>query len=87
MEILIMSALLARIREVAPGIHLRLYNLDASRLLDDLDADEVDLAIGYEGFPCGGSDHASCQNIKNPRGVLAGDLVHIGQDLDSDIGW
>jgi DNA-binding transcriptional LysR family regulator len=50
MEILIMPALLARMREVAPGIHLRLYNFDASRLLDDLDADEMDLAIGYEGF-------------------------------------
>ena len=48
MEILIMPALLARIREVAPGIHLRLHNIDASRLLEDLDADEVDLAISYE---------------------------------------
>jgi DNA-binding transcriptional LysR family regulator len=48
MEILIMPALLARMREVAPGIHLRLYNFDASRLLDDLDADEMDLAISYE---------------------------------------
>jgi len=57
MEILIMPALLARIREVAPGIHLRLYNLDASRLLDDLDADEVDLAIGYEGFQPGQFHH------------------------------
>jgi DNA-binding transcriptional LysR family regulator len=47
MEILIMPALLARIREVALGIHLRLYNFDASRLFDDLDADEMDLAIGY----------------------------------------
>jgi DNA-binding transcriptional LysR family regulator len=48
MEILIMPALLARMREVAPGIHLRLYNFDASRLLEDLDADEMDLAIGYD---------------------------------------
>jgi DNA-binding transcriptional LysR family regulator len=47
MEILIMPALLERMREVAPGIHLRLYNFDASRLFDDLDADEMDLAIGY----------------------------------------
>jgi DNA-binding transcriptional LysR family regulator len=49
-EILIMPALLARIREVAPGIHLRLHNIDASRLLEDLDADEVDLTISYEVF-------------------------------------
>src|SRR3984885_4085676 len=48
MEILIMPALLARMREVAPGIHLRLASFDASRLLDELDADEMDLAIGYD---------------------------------------
>jgi DNA-binding transcriptional LysR family regulator len=48
MEILIMPALLARMREVAPGIHLRLYNIDPSRLLDDLDADVMDIAIFYE---------------------------------------
>ena len=42
-----MPALLARMREVAPGIHLRLYNSYSSRLFEDLDADEMDLAIGY----------------------------------------
>ena len=57
MEILIMPALLARMREVAPGIHLRLHNFDASRLLDDLDADEMDLAIGYEAFQPGQFHH------------------------------
>ena len=57
MEILIMPALLARMREVAPGIHLRLYNFDASRLLDDLDDDEMDLAIGYEAFQPGQFHH------------------------------
>jgi DNA-binding transcriptional LysR family regulator len=57
MEILIMPALLARMREVAPGIHLRLYNFDASRLFDDLDADEVDLAIGYDTFQHGQFHH------------------------------
>src|ERR1700692_3274708 len=56
-EILIMPALLARMREVAPGIHLRLYNFDASRLLDDLDADEMDLAIGYDAFQPGQVHH------------------------------
>jgi DNA-binding transcriptional LysR family regulator len=50
MEVLIMPALLARMREIAPGVHLRLCNFDASRLLDDLDADEMDLAIGYDAF-------------------------------------
>jgi DNA-binding transcriptional LysR family regulator len=58
MEILIMPALLARMREVAPGIHLRLYNFDASRLLDEVDADELDLAIGYdEAFQQGQFHH------------------------------
>ena len=57
MEVLIMPALLARMREVAPGIHLRLYNFDASRLLDDLDADEMDLAIGYDALQQGQIHH------------------------------
>jgi DNA-binding transcriptional LysR family regulator len=57
MEILIMPALLALMREVAPGIHLRLYNFDASRLLDDLDADEMDLAVGYDAFQPGQVHH------------------------------
>lgn len=57
MEILIVPALLARMREVAPGIHLRLYNLDSSRLLEDLDTDELDLAIGYDVFPQGQTHH------------------------------
>src|SRR6516225_9663352 len=57
MEVLLMPALLARLREVAPGIHLRLYNIDSSRLLDDLDADELDLAIGYDVFPQGQVHH------------------------------
>lgn len=57
MEILFMPALLARMREVAPGIHLRLYNFDASRLLDDLDADEMDIAIGYDVLQQGQIHH------------------------------
>jgi DNA-binding transcriptional LysR family regulator len=57
MEILIMPALLARMREVAPGIHLRLHNSDASRLFEDLDADEIDLAIGYGALQQGQFHH------------------------------
>ncbi|WLB59114.1 LysR family transcriptional regulator [Bradyrhizobium japonicum] len=57
MEILVLPALLARLREVAPGVHLRLYNIDSSRLLDDLDADELDLAIGYDVFLQGQIHH------------------------------
>ena len=57
MEILIMPAVLARMREVAPGIHLRLYNSDASRLFEELDADEMDLAIGYGALEQGQFHH------------------------------
>jgi DNA-binding transcriptional LysR family regulator len=57
MEILIMPALLARMREVAPGIHLRLYNSDASRLFEELDVDEIDLAIGYGALEQGQVHH------------------------------
>ena len=57
MEILIMPALLERICERAPGIHLRLCNIDASRLLNELDADEMDLAIGYGMFHQGQVHH------------------------------
>jgi DNA-binding transcriptional LysR family regulator len=36
---------------------VRLYNFDFSRLLDDLDADQLDLAIGYDAFPQGQAHH------------------------------
>jgi DNA-binding transcriptional LysR family regulator len=57
MEILIVPALLAHLREVAPGIHLRLHNIDSARLLDDLDADRMDLAVGYGDFAQGQAHH------------------------------
>jgi hypothetical protein len=31
----------------------------------------------------GSLDHAPCRNFKNSRGALAGDVVHIVQDLNS----
>ena len=57
MEILIVPALLAYLREVAPGVHLRLHNIGSSQLLDDLDADRLDLAIGYGVFSGGQAHH------------------------------
>ena len=57
MEILIMPALLARMREIAPGVHFRIHNVDASRLLDDLDADELDLAVAHGPLPQGQLHH------------------------------
>jgi DNA-binding transcriptional LysR family regulator len=57
MEILIVPALLAHLRKAAPGIRLRLHNIDSAELLDDLDADRFDLAIGYGGFAQGQVHH------------------------------
>lgn len=56
-EVLLISSLLARLCETAPGIHLRLHNIDPSRLLDDLDADRLDLAIGMGAFAQGQAHH------------------------------
>jgi DNA-binding transcriptional LysR family regulator len=57
MEILIVPALLAHLREVAPGIRLRLHNIDSTKLLDDLDADRLDLVVGYGDFAEGQAHH------------------------------
>jgi DNA-binding transcriptional LysR family regulator len=57
MEILIIPSLLAYLCEVAPGIHLRLHNIDSSKLLDDLDADSLELAVGYGVFAQGQTHH------------------------------
>jgi LysR family transcriptional regulator, mexEF-oprN operon transcriptional activator len=56
-EILLVPSLLAHLCEVAPGIHLRLHNIDSSQLLDDIDADRLDFAIGYGAFPEGQAHH------------------------------
>ena len=56
-EVLLIPALLARLCEEAPGIHLRLHALDPSRLLDDLDADRLDLAVGTGTFAHGQTHH------------------------------
>jgi DNA-binding transcriptional LysR family regulator len=57
LEVLIIPALLARLSKIAPGIHVRLYNLDFSSLLNNLDADELDLAIGYDALQQGQVHH------------------------------
>lgn len=56
-EVLLVSALLAHLCEAAPGIHLRLHNIGPSRLLDDLDADRLDLAVGIGTFAEGQTHH------------------------------
>ena len=56
-EVLLVPALLAHLCEAAPGIHLRLHNIDPSRLLEDLDADRLDLAVGMGTFAEGQAHH------------------------------
>lgn len=56
-ETLIVPSLLARLCEVAPGIRLRLHNIDSTKLLDDLDADRLDIAFGYGDFAEGQAHH------------------------------
>jgi LysR family transcriptional activator of mexEF-oprN operon len=58
MEVLLMPSLLAFLRQHAPGIRLRLHNVgDPAQVLDDLDADRLDMAIGIGGFAGGGTHH------------------------------
>ena len=57
MEVLLVPALLALIQRTAPGIRLRLHTVDFSQLLDDLDTDRFDLAIGIGSFLHGQTHH------------------------------
>ena len=64
-EVLLGPALLAYVCEHAPGIRFRFYAAEGQGLLDDLDADRLDLGIGVGGF-AGGQVH-------HKRRVLATD--------------
>lgn len=64
-EVLIGPALLAYICEHAPGIRLRFYAAEGQGLLDDLDADRIDLGIGVGAFSGG--------QVHHKRRVLATD--------------
>ncbi len=58
MEVLLMPALLAHLRASAPGIKLRFQAIgDPSHILDDLDADRLDIAIGVGPLPEGRTHH------------------------------
>src|ERR1700741_18020 len=54
-EVLIGPALLAHLCEAAPGIRLRLSSTD--RLFEELDADQLDLGVGYGPLPEGQAHH------------------------------
>jgi DNA-binding transcriptional LysR family regulator len=64
-EVLLGPALLAYVCEHAPGIRFRFYAAEGQGLLDDLDADRLDLGIGVGAF-AGGQVH-------HKRRVLATD--------------
>jgi LysR family transcriptional activator of mexEF-oprN operon len=54
-EVLLGPALLAHLCATAPGIRLRLHGTD--RLFDAIDADRLDIGIGYGPLPEGGTQH------------------------------
>ncbi len=57
MEVLLVPSLLAYLQAEAPGVRLRLHAIAGQGdVLDDLDADRLDMAIGLGSFS-GGSDH------------------------------
>jgi DNA-binding transcriptional LysR family regulator len=58
MEVLLMPSLLAYLRQHAPGIRLRLHAVgDPAQVLEELDADRLDMAIGIGSFAGGGTHH------------------------------
>ncbi len=58
MEVLLMPSLLAYLRQHAPGIRLRLHAVgDPAQVLEDLDSDRLDMAIGIGRFAGGGTHH------------------------------
>ncbi|MFD1704219.1 LysR family transcriptional regulator [Methylopila henanensis] len=54
-EVLLIPSLLAHLREIAPGVRLLIRSIDRIRILQDLDADRVELGIGL--FDDGGLQH------------------------------
>jgi LysR family transcriptional activator of mexEF-oprN operon len=56
-EVLVGPGLLAYVCAHAPGIRFRFYAAEGQGLLDDLDADRLDLGIGYGAFEGGQVHH------------------------------
>lgn len=56
-EVLVGPRLLAHVCAEAPGIRFRFYSTDERRLLDEIDADHIDLGIGIGTFPDGQMHH------------------------------
>ncbi len=69
MEVLLIPKLLDHLQHAAPGVRLRLQAVaDPSQVLDDLDSDRVDIAIGIGAFPEGRSHHKQ-------RALMAGSFL------------
>ena len=56
-EVLLVPSLLAHLCEAAPGVRLRLHSTERLQLLDELDADRLDLGIGIGRFTEGQTHH------------------------------
>jgi DNA-binding transcriptional LysR family regulator len=68
-EVLLVPELLAHLQRHAPGVRLRLHvTADAHQLLDDLDADRIDMAFGIGSFAAGRDHHKR-------RALLVGDYL------------
>jgi DNA-binding transcriptional LysR family regulator len=65
-EVLLGPALLAHLCAEAPGVRVRLYSTDRLRLLDELDEDRIDLAVGIGAFPDGKAHHKQRLLITEP---------------------
>ena len=58
MEVLLIPGLLSHLQQEAPGLRLRLNTIvDEAQVLEDLDADRLDLAIGFGRFEHGQVHH------------------------------
>ena len=75
-EVMMMPALVAHLQKVAPGVRLLLRTVDRLRILQDLDADRVDLGIGV--FEEGQTHHKRRMlNRENYLCIYNSDLIGI----------
>ncbi len=75
-EVLLGPRLLAYLRAEAPGIRLLLRSVDHTRIVEELDADRVDLAIGL--FEAGGQMHHKRRLLYRDSYVCLFDAGQVG---------
>ncbi len=77
MEVLLMPTLLAYFCDIAPGLRLRFQTTgDTAQILDDLDADRIDLAIGI-GSPPEGRTHHKTRRIQTTNFLCMYNAAHV----------